>query len=1188
MESGDFDYIYSQLLTQRQREVVHLFLAGHNDNYISGYLYIQEATVRKHLSDTCLAFSNETKRINRTDLMALFARHRPELISPTLSSVKIFGDIPNVYDFFGRTKELEQLEQWIINEKSKFVTLLGIGGIGKTTLTASLLKQVQQEFEYVIWKTLRVPISLTELLNTWLRYFDNTLEISIDKVNNVNSKISQFIEYLRNQRCLLVLDNVESIMQEGRTGNYEQGYAEYREFLRQIRESEHKSCLVITSRENPSEIIHLENTKAVRALRLSGLNVVDAKKIFTNSGSFHATDFEWQEILEYYAGNPLELRIVASVIQETYNGNISNFIHEYLQSGLLNQIRELFDTQFTRLCHFEKEIVYWLSINREPVTREELQYDIVTLESQQNLIDSILSLKQRSFIEETSTGYTLQPVLMKYVTEKFINQIIQEIRSGELELFESHSLVKAKHRQFIRDSQINILIQPILQRLIRLFNNQSRLENHLQEILSKSRSEYTIQTNLRPRSYAAGNLLLLFQYLKTNLEGYDFSNLTIRQVDFCKFKLQNVNLRDSQLEDCLFSIQLGGILWVVFSPDGNLLAASDVNGNIHIWEILQDKFKNLFLESYCTFEVHEGWIWTVRFSLDNKYLLSAGDEHYIQIWDIKTQQILRLLHGHEDSIRSIIFSHDGILASASDDRTIKLWNIENGECIRTLTGHEARVRTVSFNPKNPQILATASDDETVRIWNINTGECTQIFRGHVGDIRTISFSCNGQLVASGGNDKTVRIWNIDNRQCKILYGHQNWVRSVDFSPDGKLLLSASEDQTIKLWDTDLGECIKTFQEHSSWVQSIRFSPNGHKFASGSVDRTVKFWDINRGCLQTIQGYSNCLFTISFSPDGNTLASGYEDKTIRLWNIHTWEYVTLKGHSDWVRSVTFSRGGKFLASSSADRTVRLWDLETRESQVLSGHESWIRQVRFSPDDSLLASCSDDRKIKIWQSKTGNCIQTLEGHQGWVRSIAFNIDGQTMASAGGDGTVKIWNTENMYDVRCIQTLQGHDDWVWSVAFAPDGKILISAAGDGSIKIWCRNDEGNWENFKTLREHKKSVRTVSFSWDGKILATGGLDRTLLLWNTQTWEIIGKSREQPDWIRSLAFNIQGNLASASQDGMIQLWNLNRGLNWNLEFNQPTPIRLPKLYEGTDIRGATGLTAQQIKNLKQLGAIWT
>ena len=79
------------------------------------------------------------------------------------------------------------------------------------------------------------------------------------------------LEYLREERALLVLDNLETLMEEGEgLGRLRPGYEDYARRLRRVAETGHKSCLLLTSREKPSELVPLEGSRTpVRSSQVS-------------------------------------------------------------------------------------------------------------------------------------------------------------------------------------------------------------------------------------------------------------------------------------------------------------------------------------------------------------------------------------------------------------------------------------------------------------------------------------------------------------------------------------------------------------------------------------------------------------------------------------------------------------------------------------------------------------------------------------------------------------------------------------------------------------------------------------------------------------------------------------------------------------------------------------------------------
>jgi hypothetical protein len=66
-----------------------------------------------------------------------------------------WGEAPHVSQFYGREKELAELEQWILADRCQLMAVLGIGGIGKTALVAKLAERVKDGFEYIFWRSLQ-------------------------------------------------------------------------------------------------------------------------------------------------------------------------------------------------------------------------------------------------------------------------------------------------------------------------------------------------------------------------------------------------------------------------------------------------------------------------------------------------------------------------------------------------------------------------------------------------------------------------------------------------------------------------------------------------------------------------------------------------------------------------------------------------------------------------------------------------------------------------------------------------------------------------------------------------------------------------------------------------------------------------------------------------------------------------
>lgn len=1096
---------------------------------------------------------------------SLVARETSTLqVSPSSNNkYQDWGDAVDVPVFYGRTQYLVTLEKWIVKERCRLVIVIGMGGIGKTSLIFKLTQQIQGHFDYLIWRSLRNQPPIEEFLSELIQFLTNEDKISLPK--SLDNKISKLIDYLSKRRCLVILDNFETVLPSGDSSYYSDGEITYTKLIKRLGEAPHQSCIILTSREKPKEMSLLEGDKTpIHSLRLDGLEKIEVQEIFKAKGSFSGSQEEWQILVDHYGGNPLALKIAAAAIQDLLNSDISEFIFILKQGKFgFDDIEDLLKRQINRLSDVEKEVMYWLAINREPVIFQELREDILSTKSKHRIFNALSSLERRAFLEKINKGFTQQPVVMEYFTKQLIEQIYEEIAIEKPDFLEKYSLIKAQAQDHVREIQERVILEPLAKELRNTFSSPKIVEYKLNQILIKLKENIS-------SGYGGGNIINLLRQLNINLINYDFSHLTIRQAYLQNMNLHNVNFAYADLAKSTFTETLGSIFSVAFSPNGELLATSDSDSNIRLWEFTTGKQL-----SVC--KGHTSWAWSISFSPNGNFFASCSIDQTIRLWDTNTGECLKILQ-EPDQVESIAFSPNGsILASGSVDQKIRLWDVSTGQCLKILQAHTDSVWSVAFSPDGSS-LASGSYDQTVRLWDINTGQCLKILRGHTAWIRAaVAFSPSGDIVASGSFDRTIRLWNVHTGQClKTLQGHTNSIVSVAFSPDGQTLVSGSYDRTMKLWDIQTGQCLKTLQGHTSLIWSVAYSPDGQIVASGSDDQTAKLWNTDTGqCVKTLKGYNNSVFSVSVCSNGHTLASGNGNNTVMLWNAETGQGLkTLSGHTSRLLSVAFSPDSQLLASSGCDHTIILWNVNTGQClKTLSEHGSWVWSVAFSPDSQILASSSEDRTVKLWNVSTGQLIKSLQGHDGGVRAIAFNPSNSILISGSYDRTVRLWDTKTG---KCLKTLHRHKNSVWSVAFSPDGQTFASSS-DHTIMLW---DTGTSKCLKALQDHVSSVVAVIFSPNGQILASASEDRTVKLWNVRTGKCLKTLQGHTNLVSSVVFSPDSKtLFSSSFDETIKAWDIATG-------RCRKTLRSIRPYEQMNITGAVGLTEAQKATLKALGAI--
>lgn len=1091
---------------------------------------------------------------------------QPEASNPT--TIRNWGHAVDITGFWGRDAELAILWRWVIDDRCRLVTLLGMGGMGKTVLSIKFAQQMQSQFETIIWRSLRNAPPILDLLSDLIGVLSHQQDRAMP--TTIDQGITQLMGYLRQGRCLLVLDNGEALLQSGdRSGRYLPGHEGYGQLLRAVGESDHNSCLVLTTREQPRSFTAKQGDNLpIRSLKLEGLSLNDCQQLFATKGTFTGSSTAWNHLVALYAGNPLALIIVAAFISEFFGGDIAQFLTFVGQSPFIfDDIQDLLNQQIQRLSALELTVMYWLAINREPTPLTELQRDVLTPTSMGELLQVLAALQNRCLVERNSDGFTQQPVVMEYITHRLIQAVSDELLQQRPNLCRCHALIKAQTPDYVREIQIRLILQPILENLRAHLGTPAQIETHLQQLLSPMQGRLPQDTG-----YVAGNTINLLTHLGVDLSGYDLSQLTIWQADLQNLTLHDINFADSDLSRSRFTQTFGGILAVAVSPDGSHLLAGDTNGEVLIWQLANG-------QRVSTLTGHTSVVWSVAFSPNGSHIASGSLDCTVRLWYLDHQSCLQVLQGHTDVVWAVAFAPDGQrLASSSADGTVRVWDVESGECLQTLSDEGNSVRAVSFSPDGT-ILATGGTTQTITLWDAQTGQALVNLTGHRDAISALTFAGDGTLLASSSDDHSIKLWDWAHRRCqRTLSDSDSAMWSCAFSPDDQTLVGSGQDGRVWLWHVPSGRCLQQLIGHTNIVHDVAFSPDGTTIISGSLDGTLKTWRSQDGCcLTTFSGHTNTVWSLAYSPDGNTLISGSQDGVARLWHPDTPSPVAEFQHQEAVLSVAVSPNGQVLATGSSDiaNPLKLWDLNQHQlwqSLPTSGYV--VRAVAFGSEGKVLVSGGDDQTAKLWNVSDATCIRTLKSHTNSVWCVACSPDGTLIATGGFDCSVRLWSIHND---QCVHCLAGNQGEIIAVAFSPLGDWIAGSGVESITRLWGTRD-GNCS--LTLSGHTSFTSALTFIPNSSLLATGSSDQTIRLWDSRSGECVKVLQGHTRAIFSLAASPDGQiLASGGDDETIKLWDVNTG-------DCLKTLYLPKPYAGMNISGVRGISAVQVATLKTLGAV--
>ena len=619
------------------------------------------------------------------------------------------------------------------------------------------------------------------------------------------------------------------------------------------------------------------------------------------------------------------------------------------------------------------------------------------------------------------------------------------------------------------------------------------------------------------------------------------------------------------------------------SPDGKYLA---IGTRIGLWWYELPTMKPIDL-----WETERGLVCALRFSPNGELLATGNWDGEIKVWDVKNRQCLAKMQrtGRSDRASRFAFSPDGQRLASSGGRydAIYVWHPETGEQIAKFTVDEELQPRHCLNSipitfsSDGKFLIGATPENTFSVWDIETGERLAHLTGHSFSLTALFRSPCGKFLASVDRDGNLRKWEVDklttNTSIPVVTSLPktiNWVQYT-YSSDGVLLAAMVSGTTITILDVERNRKIATLV-HKEAVQKVRFSQEGSQLVI-TGENTIQVWDVAKSEPQSpaIRGHTSVCGAVKFSPDGKTLAVGHWTNGITLWNVQQLEQQAIFGRKGlgMIRSLDYSPCGDKLAVGSHDAVVKVWDigkLESPSAEFTTDQESqWY--VAFAPNGDFRVCANSKGELYVWDEAEQQI--KIPVNPGTIKSLSIAPDSTHIAISYFDKGAEVWDVKSAKQVadlsvtwtrdttkykgdarqvqRCLEKIKKTPEHTslpsmqikGPIVFSPDG-TLIAGGFFREIRLW---DAVTYEIYMAIRVPQGCQRpeALTFSPCGRYLVSGaswqGTDKvSIRLWDVATGENIATFWSHPTDIQSLAFSPDGTLlASGSFDGTILLWDM-------------------------------------------------
>ena len=538
---------------------------------------------------------------------------------------------------------------------------------------------------------------------------------------------------------------------------------------------------------------------------------------------------------------------------------------------------------------------------------------------------------------------------------------------------------------------------------------------------------------------------------------------------------------------------------LAMASDGTSLISVDCNGVLRIMDTLLGSLQ-IVGEDVCD-------VCALALSPNDLFVAAGNRRGEIKVFSLTKKRLIQSLKSVPSAeVTALAINNGGDVLAGLSDGSACMWQSTQEHPDWSTIHREGPVTAVAF--WDGLLLTTGCDFWHVYVWNPKSGQLArQISLPRNSILSYVSLANDGKRVLT--KDRLPFLYSLSLDSGKLTVAEMQSLSVLVASSDGACAIWQSiHDSYLSYWR--IGESYGTVAlQHPAWTAAV-LSADGSVGAAILGDRDIEVFSVPKGRMDTVQQPGEMpwpVTAVACSGSAKLAAAALLDGTIHVWNVDSgvlaYQVPQMAKEPVEIRFTDSDENLLVLTTYGHLRAVQL--TSGAEEQLCTGSSPIFPVMTLATDGSHVAV--GDRHtgtitVMGWDSVESVSQSRLMESGGPISAVALSDKGERLIVSMKNGPILRIQT----DTGMINTfLDEPTDEILALSVSGSGEYVIGGSYGGVLAVW---KAATGERLWSVKAHTSRIHRTAISPDSHVLATVSEDQSARLWRRGSGEMLAEFR--------------------------------------------------------------------------------